>query len=339
MYIRISQSHPPSDHLLMFRCGGNHSGYHGPASKKKHSTISTTTRTTSLPAPGDRSLVPRLAAQLAWRRHHSCQDPQARPANTDLQKFDRWNPVGLLVCYIMLYYVYMTLYTYYIYISLNVVDWYSILGRHCRSSLAGQTRLRWKMSFQHVSKSFPVCPVSPLACMITCSRFSVCVWFSIRLTCRIWLRTPLSLACGGHVAGSPTGKMILLSVGQEVCWYVLINDLPVRFSYCRSKTRGVPTSSVIIEHQPTTWFDMCGSEISTSPTIFGWWVQAQRTFALRHQFHKGLGGWIFNEVISVTTSMLQFRSVADSQVLKFLYPTQMSCIVVAGGNRSIWTMY
>ena len=227
----------------------------------------------------------------------------------------------------------------YIYISLNVVDWYSILGRHCRSSLAGQTRLRWKMSFQHVSKSFPVCPVSPLACMITCSRFSVCVWFSIRLTCRIWLRTPLSLACGGHVAGSPTGKMILLSVGQEVCWYVLINDLPVRFSYCRSKTRGVPTSSVIIEHQPTTWFDMCGSEISTSPTIFGWWVQAQRTFALRHQFHKGLGGWIFNEVISVTTSMLQFRSVADSQVLKFLYPTQMSCIVVAGGNRSIWTMY
>ena len=116
---------------------------------------------------------------------------------------------------------------------------------------------------------------------------------------------------------------------------VLINDLPVRFSYCRSKTRGVPTSSVIIEHQPTTWFDMCGSEISTSPTIFGWWVQAQRTFALRHQFHKGLGGWIFNEFISVTTSMLQFGSVADSQVLKFLYPTQMSCIVVAEGNRSM----
>ena len=26
------------------------------------------------------------------------------------EKFDRWNPVGLLVCYIMLYYVYMMLF-------------------------------------------------------------------------------------------------------------------------------------------------------------------------------------------------------------------------------------
>ena len=138
----------------MFRCGGNHSGYQSPSSWLPISR-----------ATSRSSACMKKAPQLS--RSTGATGKYRFPKIWQVKS--SW-PVGLL------YHVVLCLYdVIYIYVYLNVVDWYSILGRHCRSSLAGQTGLRWKMSFQHVSKSFPVCPVSPLACMITCSRFSVCV--------------------------------------------------------------------------------------------------------------------------------------------------------------------
>ena len=173
----------------MFRCGGNHSGYQSPSSWLPISR-----------ATSRSSACMKKAPQLS--RSTGATGKYRFPKNlTGEIQLACWFVIScciMFICYFKIIYIYIY---YYIYICmyLNVVDWYSILGRHCRSSLAGQTRLRWKMSFQHVSKSFPVCPVSPL-----------------------------SLACGGHVvAGSPTGKMILLSVGQEVCWSMIcLFDFP-----------------------------------------------------------------------------------------------------------------